>query len=191
MRLPRLRFSIRWMMIAVMIFALAFTAEIIRRNEKYCRGRERYHAHMADLETKQSRMAEVHLRNLPNETERGMFQYVARTRAERAAWHEVLRKKWQRGVSHPWELVEMDPPTPEDYGPIDYDPPVYPSPGPPDPSSPLPPQQSGTGRPSTEGALVDRLGWASFEEPRSSESTTRTTLGAWVSQVLTPLVRAA
>lgn len=129
MRLPRPRFRILSLMIAVLICALALTAVVIRRNLHFYRERELYHARMAENERRQSRMAEDRLRNPTNETENGMVRYVARTRAERAEWHEALRKKWQRGVSHPWERVDNDPPTPDNYGPIDFKPPVYPPPG--------------------------------------------------------------
>jgi hypothetical protein len=124
-------------MIAVLICALAFTAEVIRRKREFYRERERYHARMAENERRSSRMAEDRLRNPINETENGMFRYIARTRAERAEWHEALRKKWQRGISHPWERVERDPPTPDNYGSIDFDRPVYPPPSQAASSSPV------------------------------------------------------
>src|SRR4051794_14187903 len=113
-------------MIVVLIVAVAIEAEVLRRNRAYYRERMLHHSRMARDERTRSEMAQARVMHPTNESETGMYRYVARTRAERAGWHEALGAKWARGVSHPWERVAPDPPTPENYGPVDFDQPVYP-----------------------------------------------------------------
>jgi len=126
-------FTSRWLTVVVGVAGPLLDAGLIARNRAYYQDRAAFHSRLETMERRTARMATARVLRPANPTKTGMFQYIARTRTERAAWHEALRKKWEWGVAHPRERVADDPPPPElfgGYGPPDYDEPVYPAPAP-------------------------------------------------------------
>ena len=130
MRWPGLRFSMRWLMMAVVVVALAVEAEVMRRNRAYYQERAAYQARQAYNERNSSRMVQDRVLRPVNETETGMFRYIARTRTERAEWHDALRGEMgvgclpslATGRRHICRGRRIT-------GPIDFVEPTYPPPG--------------------------------------------------------------
>src|SRR4051812_5953995 len=112
MRLPRVRFTIRWLMIAVAIVGLVLGGEIIRRRQWAYRTSVAYHAseegrmllllgggftHGTDETGKRQRMQIG--RNLDREQVR-----------QRWLHHSVMKDRYQRVARFPWLSIRSDPP---------------------------------------------------------------------------------
>ena len=115
MRLPRVQFTIRRLMISVAIVGLILGGEIIRRRRQFYRTSAAYHAkeegrmlwllrggfvHETD-ETGKRRRVQIG-RNLDREQVR-----------ERLLYHSVMRERYQRVARYPWLSIRSDPPMPE------------------------------------------------------------------------------
>jgi hypothetical protein len=142
MRLPRVRFSVRMMMIAVAIAALTLGANDVRlRRERYlalrsnhdwsARGRLRLaesHASVAAQNEREAARMLAAISSIRDPT-RVHLEYNVRIASnieaaaatERAAeqkcrtqarYHDALRIKYERAARYPWILVEPDPPEP-------------------------------------------------------------------------------
>ena len=102
MKLPRVRFTVRRMMVAVCVLAVAlFTAVMLRRSYEY---RERA-LENADAEELSLSYADE------GRGENGDPQRVARGE-QMAAYHRALRIKYERARWYPWLPVAPDPPEP-------------------------------------------------------------------------------
>jgi hypothetical protein len=115
MRLPRVRFTVRTLMLAVAVVAGVFAAEQgVRRSEEY-RVRARRH--------------EARLRTLALVRQHGYYPYcslgiedlslvynaaTAPLHARCVAYHTRLMQKYRRARWMPWLSVEPEPPTPFD-----------------------------------------------------------------------------
>ena len=113
MRLPR--FTVRTLMVAVAIVALAFPLyRTARFYQKY------YHASLSHGESEKYYALE--LKNLsfsvfdpsvsPERRRKMMDQSVARAR-NRKQYHAEMKRKYERAATHPWDRLEPDPPEPE------------------------------------------------------------------------------
>jgi hypothetical protein len=138
MRLPRLRFTLRSMMIAVAIVAVACWGEMIRRRWVAYRQKAAYYAGQQGLdklyaaafyesiaETEQNRefaqeqtKSSIYNREVWAGLVRQETQMIidgsetAEYFQQRAAYFGDLRKKYDRAATHPWLSVEPDPPPP-------------------------------------------------------------------------------
>ena len=95
MRLPRVRFTVRRMMIAVAVVALAIG--MVARSRQMSKIADRHAAQI--LEHSQ-------MMPLPN----GAFAALLDNRGE---WHQAMVAKYRRVARFPWLPVEPDPPEPE------------------------------------------------------------------------------
>jgi hypothetical protein len=95
MRLPRLRFTVRRMMVAVVILAvpLGAIAELRRRHEHY-RWLASYHAGKAGIT------------NMNPSSPRPTFGTL------REIWRYDLSRKYMEAAARPWLAVAPDPPDP-------------------------------------------------------------------------------
>jgi hypothetical protein len=95
MRLPRVRFKLRWLMVAVAVLAAAAGAvEVSRRSTRF---RQRSYTHMM----------------------RALTEWCTSSGPRETAWRERLRvhdlamqAKYERAALSPWHYVEPDPPEP-------------------------------------------------------------------------------
>jgi hypothetical protein len=130
MRIPRIRFTLRWMMIAVAIAGLIIGAETLRRRGDSFRRRSAYHA--AEVATSH-RNAEDLRHDEEVAREQRTFAYrvgdettgpmdlldrIKQRQKDRSAmkgriaWHESMERKYARAASRPWLSVEPDTPEP-------------------------------------------------------------------------------
>jgi hypothetical protein len=143
MRLPRLQFTVRRMMIVVAIAAVALGAnELRRRKDRYdslrstheWRGRSsissaEFHASTAAANEREVERLRAAVRSR-NHASRPEAEAVAQITSNiegaaaieraaerqfraRARFHELLRKKYERAARYPWLVVEPDPPEPD------------------------------------------------------------------------------
>jgi hypothetical protein len=115
MRLPRVRFTVRWLMVAVAIVALAFP--LFRMARFY-----RMHLHAALSHREWEKFHALELKNValteyapsvsPQRRREMTEQSISRAR-NRQRYHAELKRKYERAATHPWDPVEPDPPMPE------------------------------------------------------------------------------
>jgi hypothetical protein len=103
MRLPRVRFTVRRLMVAVAIVALCLPAWSFwaRRDERYLE--------FAIKAMKHNTLAEAYETGRPL----GSLRERARVNPCKAAYHATLARKYEYAASHPWLPVAPDPPEPE------------------------------------------------------------------------------
>jgi hypothetical protein len=108
MRVPRVRFTVRRMMIAVAIIGATLGSMVSIVNwltwSRDCHRRASVHRRAGDYE---SLMAGDH------RPEYGFHPYLATKYERRAAHHVQMRLKWERAAWHPWTQVAPDPPEPK------------------------------------------------------------------------------
>ena len=104
-RLPRLRFTVRWLMVAVAVMALVMGAELTRRRWTHRRMMARHYTvseHSYRDQAKEIAAEISHGRqDLDLALERRLWM------ADRAA---QFRRRWERGAARPWESLRPDPP---------------------------------------------------------------------------------
>jgi hypothetical protein len=133
MRLPRARFTIRWMMIAVAVLAILVGAERAYHRQQFYRRRAAWHSLKArDFGATASALTKfaqelaagrppfptfgefdepVELVGNPQEVAKREREYLLRTATEYsqyAEYHLSMARKWERGVGKPWMLVSGD-----------------------------------------------------------------------------------
>jgi hypothetical protein len=109
MRMPRVRFTVRRLMVAVAVLALvAAIGEMTRRSASYDR-LARYYAERETLSL--DLMAAFARPDRPELSEVCSVEY-ARNRAF-AEHEERLKRKYRRAARYPWLPVAPDPPEPE------------------------------------------------------------------------------
>jgi hypothetical protein len=138
MRLPRFRFTLRRLMVAVAIAGFAFAAGLMWQRSAYYRSRAEYHASKLSLRETVVRnwqpMLEneslilVKLHNTHTDLAVGMDRAVEIRRYERLAtkhrgyvaistvlarYHSEMTRKYRRLAVYPWLPVEPDPPEPK------------------------------------------------------------------------------
>ena len=103
MRIPRVRFTVRGMMVAVAVFALLSASGQLR--ERYEGLRDRYEL-----------MGVMHAAHEILERDGGVDVFsgfgLVKPNAQRAAYHAEMRRKYERAARSPWLPVEPDPPEP-------------------------------------------------------------------------------
>ena len=98
--MPRLRFTVRRMMAAIVVVAILLGAglELVRRRERILRMSEA-HVGFAGLE------------GTLDVTDEGPAYFGLKT--EKGRWHEFMRRKYDYYGHHPWLPVPPDPPEPD------------------------------------------------------------------------------
>src|SRR5947209_518836 len=123
MWMPRIRFTVRRMMAAVVIAALALGGERVRRHREWCIERAKVHGFEAEsyalygdedlyepsfdpstTAEEMERQAAVRRKNEADE---------ASLRRSKSTYHSALRAKYERAARYPWLPVAPDPPEPK------------------------------------------------------------------------------
>ena len=143
MKLPRPRFTMRWMMIVVAVAAVALGAiDVWRRQDRFLALRsnhewsargclamaeshastaagnerevERLRAAATSGDGAMRRQAELSAQITANiEAQAAVERAAERKYRARAQFHDALRIKYERAARYPWKSVEPDPPEPE------------------------------------------------------------------------------
>ncbi len=106
MRLPRVRFTVRRMMVAVAIVALLLAWMQMQKR-------------MVELRKSYEFQSALHGGEEVVEREGGLFirfrggRREVKPNARRAAYHAAMRRKYERAARYPWLPVAPDPPMPE------------------------------------------------------------------------------
>ena len=110
MRLPRMT-TRRWML-AVALVALSVSGEQMRRRAAQYRWQAERHA---NIESACRRTADLLPRMKPADWEGfcGQMARGIRNSPRLAAYHAVLRRKYEHAARYPWLPVERDPPEPK------------------------------------------------------------------------------
>ena len=104
MRMPRVRFTVRWMMVVVAIVAaIVLTAIFLNRRSDEFWGRAAYHQGGEAM----SRAVAFRARRLNDDV-----RLIAHAE-QMEAHHRALKLKYERAARHPWLPVAPDPPEPE------------------------------------------------------------------------------
>jgi hypothetical protein len=114
MPLPRVRFTVRRMMVALVVMAVALgTVEGLRRRRESFQRRARMFAHKVSAEI----MAEQNYRTSRRSNRRGSaFYYDGRTTAayyQLVEHYDALRVKYEQAAARPWWFVGRDRPEPD------------------------------------------------------------------------------
>jgi hypothetical protein len=113
MRMPRFRFTVRRMMVAVAIVGFLLGAAAMWRIAASRGASAAYHAREAEFSRrslKDYRDGRVTLRGTLTDREAAR---IARRLERIAPYHDVLARKYERAARYPWLPVEPDPPEPE------------------------------------------------------------------------------
>src|SRR4051794_27420521 len=96
MRMPRVRFTMRWMMVSVAIVAIIVAPKMVAARR----------AEIANLRVEYEAARDAHLDEALS---------ISDTKAHRLRqWHIGLYQKYRRAPQNPWPPVEPDPPQPPD-----------------------------------------------------------------------------
>jgi hypothetical protein len=108
MRMPRVRFSMRMMMVAVAVAGGACEAFVLMAKRARLQEIAASHDHASNYMPLPSGGA----RTQPPEVREAAVAFE-RLRMRRCLWHDELRAKYERLARYPWLPVEPDPPMPE------------------------------------------------------------------------------
>jgi hypothetical protein len=115
MRLPRVRFTVRRMMIAVAVGSIACAAIHWIELRGECRREAQWHEGvLEDLETIRTNGFYPYCsRGGSPVTHLEYNEATAPLHARLVAHHDIMRRKYERAARWPWLPVEPDPPEPE------------------------------------------------------------------------------
>lgn len=115
-RLPRVRFRLWWLMVAVVVIAALFAAwhyqglsRLYQEKAKEAEKNRRYSLQLASEYA--DRAAESIKREGPDGASRS-YNRDSDWHRRRAAHFETLRQKYERAASLPWLPIDRDPPIP-------------------------------------------------------------------------------
>ena len=113
MRLLRVRFTFRSMMVGVAVLAcLIWGAQTVSRSRFYRQLAQSHAAHEIRLRAEVARDLEFE-RKHGYSWGCGVYRASLELQCERAEWHCRLKLKYQRAALHPWLRVEPDLPKPQ------------------------------------------------------------------------------
>jgi hypothetical protein len=106
MPLPRARFTIRWMLLAVAGagIVLGASVELRRRHDRFLRLAKHHEA-----SSRITWVRGIHTYSATND----LGEDVMRWSSAKIEWHRRLGERYRRAASSPWLPVEPDPPEPE------------------------------------------------------------------------------
>ena len=116
MRLPRVRFTVLQMMVAVAVISLILSGESHRRKRATERRRESYQVRAAINRTYARQFRDAYEQRSSNVFALEHDPEFAATPALRLKWaqyYESLAGKYEHAAACPWEPVPPDPPPPE------------------------------------------------------------------------------
>jgi hypothetical protein len=102
MRVPRVRFTVRWLMGAVAIVAAIMGGVDLWQRSVFYRSKVAHHARM-----ERSSLFLFWVGNKPND-----LKELPRVNRAWTEHHAALRRKYERAAARPWEYVPPDPPDP-------------------------------------------------------------------------------
>ena len=105
-RIPRFRFTIRWMMVAVAIVAVALGMKVLNDRASGYRSRASDHRLEAEFHNKPSHMEMM-------KVDGTLLDLVEPPNLPRVEFHNRMSRKYARAARYPWLPVEPDPPGPE------------------------------------------------------------------------------
>ena len=114
MVLPRVRFTIRRMMLAVAIIAIVAGVTVLASRQRIYRGRADFYAQLeqaAKLRLRHWVLEAVRLSGQRrSDDRRQLAEYMVGYSRERASYHARLKVKYGRAARYPWLLFGPDPP---------------------------------------------------------------------------------
>jgi hypothetical protein len=123
MRLPRVRFTVRQMMVAVAFVAVVTGATVIVRRHRIYRVRAAFHAQQEQVAAKRWRYWSQEAAGLSgpagnrspprSDQERERAVVIVNYSRNRVAHHARLRVKYERVARYPWLPIDPDPPSPD------------------------------------------------------------------------------
>ena len=116
MRVPRLRFTVRRMMVAVAVVAAVLAVSPFPQRYANYHRKALEHARLVGVSREN---AKVHLAAWPEHPEvRALLEASAAEWERLAAWHADLAQKYSNAASRPWESVPLDPREPLSVPPL-------------------------------------------------------------------------
>ncbi len=116
MRVPRVRFTVRQIMVAVAVVSLALCEENYRRKRATEQRRESFESRARIYRIYACQFRDVYEKRTSDVFSLGHGPEFAATPALRLKWaqyYESLVGKYEHAASRPWDPVPPDPPTPE------------------------------------------------------------------------------
>ncbi len=116
MRVPRVRFTVRQMMVAVAVLSLMLCGEGYRRTREIERRRELYRQRASIFHIRAREFRDAYEKRSSNVFAMNHGPEFAATPALRLKWaqyYESLACKYEDAASSPWDAVPPDPPPPE------------------------------------------------------------------------------
>ena len=104
MKPPRVRFTVRRLMVAVAIVGVLLWMTLLGKRVRAFRWMAEYHA---------AHRMKYPITGSPGAAPRGVDSRGELVSAERDRWHAALAAKYSRAARSPWLPVEPDPPEPE------------------------------------------------------------------------------
>lgn len=121
MRVPRVRFTMRGMMVAVVVAAVVSGGTVLARRQRVYRARAVFYAQqeqVALMRWQHWSLEAVRLSGRPGERnprrsdqERRLAEGMVDYSRNRAAYHSLLRVKYERVARYPWLQIDPDPPS--------------------------------------------------------------------------------
>jgi hypothetical protein len=114
MKLPRVLFTVRRMMIAVAVVCLFLGAENFRRRRAFCLRRANYHRYRTTFRNGDHVAAGftyAHRGPHPSPPDWGRLQYM-RQKDMHVDWHWRLAERYERAATLPWLATPSEPPCP-------------------------------------------------------------------------------
>jgi hypothetical protein len=119
MRLPRLRFAIRWLMVAVAVVAILLTAEKLRRawRERSLKAAA-YAAEAKSWSDDASKVEQMMVKprsrsDAASRLRLAELDGIARNYRDHERSNQELASKYARAAARPWLPIERDPPEPK------------------------------------------------------------------------------
>jgi hypothetical protein len=123
MRLPRMRCTVRQMMVAVAVISVVTGGTIIAKRQRVYRVRAAFHAQQEQVAAKRWRHWSQEAARLSgpagdqspprSDQERELAVVMVNYSRNRVAHHARLRVKYERVSRYPWLPIDPDPPSPD------------------------------------------------------------------------------
>jgi hypothetical protein len=116
MRLPRVQFTVRRMMIAVAVVAILLGVGPLRRRSASYHRKALEHARLVGVSKENAKVQRTAGRDHPEI--RPLMEASAAELEGMAEWHSDLAEKYSRAASRPWETMPLDPAPPLHSAPL-------------------------------------------------------------------------
>jgi hypothetical protein len=117
MRVPRMRFTVRRIMVAAAVVAVLLAVAPFRQRSATYHRKALEHSRLVGVSREN---AQVQLAAWPEHPEvRALMEASAAEFERLAVWHADLAEKYRRAASRPWEMMPLDPRPPIHSVPLD------------------------------------------------------------------------